>query len=191
MNQVKEIIVHHTGGTIENPLADTSHHTFETVNAWHRQDPNIWLGFYSSLGNAIGYHYFIEKSGKVTQGRTDTDEGAHCRGHNRSSIGICLAGNFDVTFPTREQIESLRNLLNQKRKEYLITRDKIVAHRCFANKTCYGRNLSDSWASDLTLDASKPADPIIHTCTAEKAEIAELKERVSWLQKILMFFFKR
>lgn len=133
------IIVHHTGGTDANPLADTSHHTFEIVDQYHK-----------SLGwECIGYHYFIEKDGKTTQGRADNYHGAHCKGYNEKSIGICLAGNFDNTLPTQEQTEKLRELLQRLTKQYKIPREKVVPHREFANKTCYGRRLSDDWARNL------------------------------------------
>ena len=143
------LVVHHCGGTDTNPLADTSHHTFEMVDAWHRENPNIWLGELSTLGHAIGYHYFIDKTGRVTQGRADTDEGAHCKGYNTQSIGICLAGNFDVTLPTPQQVSSFKNLLVKLSTKYNIPVDKIVPHRKFVPKTCYGKRLPDNWASDL------------------------------------------
>lgn len=186
-NKINWLIVHHTGGTELDPLADTSHHTFEIVNAWHRNDPNVWLGFYGKLGYSIGYHYFIDKTGKVTQGRLDGEQAAHAKGYNNnptdpeenSAIGICLAGNFDVTFPTKEQIDSLKKLLNDKRKEYLISREKIVPHNHFSKKTCYGKNLDHDWASNLTIEAVKIPDPIIHTCVVPVVE--ELKKPFSLL----------
>lgn len=155
-NKPEYIILHHTGGTDAQPLADTSHHTFDGVDAWHKQ---LW-NFKSSLGHYIGYHYFIEKNGALTQGRADTDTGAHTRGWNDKSIGICLAGNFDRPkdqpnhFPTDRQINTLKNLLEKLRAEYDIKHDKIVPHRFFANKTCYGTNIPDNWDEELL----KPSD---------------------------------
>ena len=139
MNTPDKIIVHHTGGTDTNPLADTSHHTFEMVDTLHRSFG--WGG--------CGYHYFIEKDGRIRQGRDDKEEGAHTKGQNKTSIGICLAGNFDATLPTPEQIASLKTLLKQKVNNHLINPENIFPHRHFATKTCYGNKLSDSWARDL------------------------------------------
>lgn len=196
-SKINWIIVHHTGGTELDPLADTSNHTFEIVNAWHRNDQNVWLGHYSSLGYAIGYHYFIDKTGKVTQGRLDGEQAAHTKGYNNnptdpdenSAIGICLAGNFDVTFPTKEQTDSLKKLLNDKRKEHLIPRERIVPHNHFSNKTCYGCNLDPLWASNLTVDEINIPNPSIHTCIAQENEIKRLKETLSWYEKVLSWFF--
>lgn len=148
MNKPQYLIIHHVGGSDANPLADTSHHTFEIVDAYHK-----------SLGwGGIGYHYFIDKAGKVTQGRKDDAEGAHTKGYNSKSLGICLAGNFDATLPTKEQETALKALLLAKMSQYGLTADKIVPHRKFAVKTCFGRKLSDTWAADLTkAPAPQPA----------------------------------
>lgn len=149
LNKPEYLICHHTGGTDANPLADTSNQKFEDVNAWHKQSPDVNLGEPSSLGYYIGYHYFIDKLGKVTQGRADTDEGAHTKNYNTKSIGICLAGNFDLTEPTKAQVDALTALLKQKMAAYKIPIEKISPHRTFANKTCYGKKLPDDWARKL------------------------------------------
>lgn len=148
INEPKWIIVHHTGGTEQDPMASTKHHTFEIVNDWHRK---LWPNFESSLGYHIGYHYFIDAQGKVMQGRTETDEGAHTVGKNTESIGICLAGNFDRPneMPTEAQERTLVELIREIQKRWNISDDKIVPHRKFASKTCYGLNLSDDWVQSL------------------------------------------
>ena len=43
----------------------------------------------------IGYHFYIRKSGIVTQHRRLLEVGAHVRGFNRCSIGICYEGGLD------------------------------------------------------------------------------------------------
>jgi hypothetical protein len=147
------LIVHHTGSTDDNPHASTRHHTFEMVNQWHGINPNIRLDKPSSLGYWIGYHYFIEADGKITQGRLDTDVGAHTRGRNYESIGICLAMNADVELPTDAQKTALAGLLAELSAKWGIPRDRIVPHRKFAPKTCYGLLLPDNWARDLVKHA--------------------------------------
>lgn len=143
------LIIHHSGGTDANPLQDSSNYTVEQCN----QDHKARFNMKSSLGWYVGYQYFIDKIGKVTQCRKDDEEGAHAVGKNKESIGICLAGNFDATLPTNAQVESLRKLLSEKVAEYNIPLDRIVPHRTFAQKTCYGKKLSDSWAAQLLNDS--------------------------------------
>ena len=40
----------------------------------------------------IGYHYVIRRDGTVEEGRPVSIAGAHVKGHNQDSIGICLVG---------------------------------------------------------------------------------------------------
>lgn len=133
------IIVHHVGGTNANPLLDTSNQTFKVI-----QDYHISLGWEN-----FGYHWYIEKSGNILEGRPEHYHGGHTINHNNDSVGICLAGNFDATLPTKEQENALKVLLNAIRGRYPVIGDKIYPHRKFANKTCYGKLLSDTWALDL------------------------------------------
>jgi len=140
-NYPKYLIIHHTGGTDLNPLADTSHHTAKMVEDYHISKG--WEG--------IGYHYFIEKDGTIWRGRPEHYHGAHTteQNKNKESLGLCMAGNFDLTLPTDAQIKSLTELLNETMKRYAIPKEKIEPHRKFAVKSCYGKLLSNDWARNL------------------------------------------
>lgn len=130
-NNPKYLIIHHEFGS----------NGFDGVNAYHRQ---LW-NFKSSLGWHIGYHYYISKSGKIHQGRADTDEGAHCLGRNFDSLGICLEGNLDSTRPTDFQLASLKKLILEKMTQWAILPQNIYGHRVYANyKTCPGLLLKES-----------------------------------------------
>lgn len=165
MNNIKYLIIHH-----EAPPTVVSGDRFDIVDQYHK-----------SLGwNGIGYHYFIEKSGMVKQGRQDNETGAHTKGHNDDSLGICLAGNFDLEMPTDNQIKALKDLLKNKMAQYSVSLANIVPHRYFATyslakegvnapnttkfktwdntqpyKSCCGNNLPDTWITDL-LKVSTP-----------------------------------
>lgn len=145
LNTPQYLIVHHSGGTDANPLQDSSNYTVAQCN----QDHKVRFDFKSSLGFYVGYQYFIDKDGIVTQCRADNEEGAHTINYNTKSIGICLAGNFDATLPTEKQIVSLTALLRQKIATWSIPVDKIVPHRTFTSKTCYGNKLANNWAQTL------------------------------------------
>ncbi len=43
----------------------------------------------------IGYHYVIKRDGEVEKGRNIAVIGAHAKGHNTNSIGVCLVGGID------------------------------------------------------------------------------------------------
>lgn len=139
VNSPSYLVVHHSGGTDADPLADTSNQTANDIEAWHLQKG--WRG--------LGYNYVIQKDGSVWTGRPEYSEGAHTVGYNLKSLGICLTGNFDATMPTEAQIASLKELLTAKVQQYNISIANIVPHRKFAHKTCYGNKLSDTWAAEV------------------------------------------
>lgn len=57
---------------------------FKRTDEWRkRQNPDL---------KAIGYHYVIDRSGLVLTGRHVDEIGAHAKGYNQKSIGICLVG---------------------------------------------------------------------------------------------------
>lgn len=185
-NTVEYLILHHAGGTDAQPLADSSNYTVKQCDADHRiRFPSMR----SSTGYYVGYHYFIDKNGIVTQTRKDDEEGAHTVGKNSSSIGICLAGNFDAFYPTPEQIDALRSLLKSKMTLYSVPVVKIVPHRAFASKTCYGRNLRDTWGQELLIE--KPI-PVPELTTEDSCKVYLAKQSTStqfsffqWLWKII------
>ena len=100
-----------------------------------------WPGFISRRGFHVGYHYVIEKNGKVTQTRDHDEEGAHVIGMNTKSIGVCFAGNFDLTLPTKAQMESWYKLYSDLLKLYPDI--PTYPHRKYATKTCHGKLLRD------------------------------------------------
>jgi N-acetyl-anhydromuramyl-L-alanine amidase AmpD len=154
INKPNKIIVHHTGGTDAVPLADSSNARAIDIDNWHKVR---WPGFTSryfvnenSESYHVGYHFVIEKSGKVVQCRGLDEEGAHCIGQNTSSIGVCLSGNFDLTKPTKAQEKSFRKVYNTIAAVYPnITPNDIYPHRKYATKTCYGNNLEDDHFTKL------------------------------------------
>lgn len=80
----------------------------------------------------IGYHFYIRRSGSVTQHRKLLDVGAHIRGLNRCSIGVCYEGGLDVSgIPadtrTPEQKAQLEELLWKLHKVF--PKALIVGHR--------------------------------------------------------------
>lgn len=184
MNKPEMLIVHHSGGTDANPLADTSHHTIEQVRAWH-----LAKGW-----DDIGYNWFIEKDGKVKKGRDEKIQGAHTVGYNTKSIGVCFAGNFDATYPTKEQEEGFKFFYRELVKRYSnITPDKVYPHRKFAVKTCYGNKLGDEWASKLAQKALEDGKPEVKDDSKEaleycKKENTEMKGIFSVIHKLISKF---
>ncbi len=91
----------------------------------------------------IGYHYGIEKIGlryEILVGRLMNVHGAHTKGQNNSSIGICLVGNFDINPPHFEQWNLAVSLVQSLCEVLFLTRTSVFGHTEFAPyKTCPGK----------------------------------------------------
>ena len=46
--------------------------------------------------NGTGYHFYIRKNGDIKTTREIERIGAHAKGHNQNSIGICYEGGLDL-----------------------------------------------------------------------------------------------
>lgn len=57
------------------------------IRRWHRKQG--WRD--------IGYHYVITRDGDVQKGRPDDQAGAHTKGINSRSLGICMVGGAPET----------------------------------------------------------------------------------------------
>ena len=83
--------------------------------------------------DGIGYHKVITRSGKVENGRPEYWIGAHVKGKNHISLGVCLIGRDNFT---KNQFKSLEHVLKKWKKLY--PNAKIVGHRDTGKtkKTC-------------------------------------------------------
>ncbi|WP_288222291.1 peptidoglycan recognition family protein [uncultured Clostridium sp.] len=118
-NNPNKIIYHHCARSYWSP---------EDINEYHKAKG--WKG--------IGYNFYIRKDGDIYSGRPENSEGAHTKGENSKSIGICLEGNFEEDKLTKEQIESLINLSIYISLKYDIY--KIVGHKDVYETLCPGKN---------------------------------------------------
>ena len=98
-------------------------------------------GYHRSLGwTGCGYHYVIPTDGTIEPGRPEEMVGAHCKNHNRYSIGVCYIGGLskdDQPTDTRTEAQrlALRRLLEDLHRRY--PQALIVGHRDLGpNKDC-------------------------------------------------------
>ena len=96
--------------------------TAADINCWHRE-----RGF-----NGIGYHYVIRLDGKLEKGRDVSLAGAHCRGWNERSVGICYIGGLDANgrpadTRTNAQKRVLYQIIMDLQREYNIL--QVLGHR--------------------------------------------------------------
>ena len=124
MRHIDTIIVH-CSATPENRNVLT-----EIIRDWHILDRG-W--------SDIGYHYVIELDGTIEEGRPIERVGAHAKGHNRGSVGICYVGGVDSQMNakdtrTPQQKESLEMIIKDLICEHPIK--TIIGHCDVSNKAC-------------------------------------------------------
>ncbi len=107
----------------------------------------------------IGYHFVIGIDGRVGTGRAVGEQGAHVRGHNKNSVGICLVGTDAFTL---EQWDALYTLINKLSQQY--PEATLHGHRDFSPdldgdgtvephefiKTCPGFDVTEWVDNDFT-----------------------------------------
>lgn len=124
MRNINKIIVHCSA------TPEGRNFTIKQIDAWHRQ-----RGF-----NGIGYHFVIYLDGSVHVGRPLHKSGAHCKGQNKNSIGICYIGGCEAHTQkpkdtrTDTQKASLVKLITELRQQF--PNASVHGHREFANKAC-------------------------------------------------------
>ena len=87
----------------------------------------------------IGYHWVITRGGQIEAGRPVEIPGAHAKGHNQDSIGICMVGGVDADNKpdsnfTRKQWAALDDLVARLHGEYGYL--EVFGHRDYSTKAC-------------------------------------------------------
>jgi len=124
MRTIDEIIIH---------CAATPEHksfTAKDIERWHKE-----RGFRS-----IGYHWVVLLDGSQERGRPEAQAGAHCKGRNAMTIGICYIGGVDKNGKPKDtrtdaQKRSLLGLCQRLVDQYP-TIKKISGHNQYAAKAC-------------------------------------------------------
>ena len=124
MREITKVIVH-CAATPEGRDVKT-----EEIKRWHTEERG-W--------SDIGYHWVVELDGSINEGRSEDINGAHCRGHNSDSVGICYVGGSDSEGnPKDTRTEEQRDALVTLIKEILDRHPdaEVFGHRDFSSKAC-------------------------------------------------------
>ena len=125
MRNIDKIIVHCSA------TREGENYTVDTIRSWH-VDGRGW--------SDIGYHFYIDIYGHIHKGRDISRIGAHTKGLNRNSIGVCYCGGVKEDGKTPKdtrydcQKEALLAVLRTLKAMY--PEAKIHGHRDFARKAC-------------------------------------------------------
>lgn len=126
----KYIIIHHSATAASKNIGA------KEIDAQHRG-----RGF-----NEIGYHLIIRRDGTLEQGRPLNCVGAHAKGYNFVSVGICLIGGRSESAAyapefnfTKQQWRTLKATLLKLNKEY--PKAIVIGHNQISSKDCPGFNV--------------------------------------------------
>lgn len=113
---IKLIVVHCSATSPDKDIC------VNDIRKWH-----LKRGF-----SDIGYHNVIVRCGSLQHGRGLAIPGAHAKGYNKNSIGICMAGGVDVNGNpennfTDPQFITLRGYLDTLTEVF--PGSKVVGHR--------------------------------------------------------------
>jgi N-acetyl-anhydromuramyl-L-alanine amidase AmpD len=89
----------------------------------------------------IGYHYVIDRAGRLWEARPINYQGAHVRDNNEHNIGVMCMGNFDLQQPSEAQLTTLARTVQQIRQYYRVSESRIYTHQEINPTACPGRNM--------------------------------------------------
>ena len=140
MRHIDTIIIHCSATRPGWMLHSSFEEQVAEIKRWHVEDEGY---------DDIGYHFIISRRGEVAKGRDVSVQGAHVKGHNKYSIGICLLGGHgssadDEYFDhfTTEQAFAKEKLIKQLKEEYP-TIINVAGHNEYANRACPGFRVSE------------------------------------------------
>ncbi|HMP84596.1 MAG TPA: N-acetylmuramoyl-L-alanine amidase [Verrucomicrobiota bacterium] len=117
----KHIVIHHSGVDEGN---------LKAIDRYHREERH--------MENGMAYHFLIGNGNGMGDGEIAVGnrwkkqlDGGHLRNlaQNKTSIGICLVGNFEKKPPTKRQLESLENLIRALMKRCNLTTTAVKTHQ--------------------------------------------------------------
>ena len=117
MSRDINLIVVHCSAT--KPTIDIGAHE---IRKWHMA--KNW--------SDIGYHNIIRRNGTLEHGRDLARSGAHAKGYNANSLGVCMVGGVDAYGKpennfTGEQFATLRGYLDTMLEVF--PGSKVLGHR--------------------------------------------------------------
>lgn len=123
MRKIDKIIIHCTATREGEDISPSQ------IKEWH-----VARGF-----KTIGYHFVVTLDGRTHVTRSLSQVGAHCKGQNKNSIGICYVGGLDRNGKPKDtrttaQKSTLVRLVKALKQSY--PKATIHGHNEFANKDC-------------------------------------------------------
>ncbi|ACA32319.1 N-acetylmuramoyl-L-alanine amidase [Histophilus somni] len=130
---ITKIVVHCSATQNGKSLRNERLTAAQRIDLWHAKRGFLRKNHqFNPYLRHIGYHFVIDTDGTVETGRAEGEIGAHVKGHNAHSLGICLVGGISITGKnygryTVKQWQALYQLLQKLEAKYPEAR--ICGHR--------------------------------------------------------------
>lgn len=131
--ETTEIIIH-CAATKPSMKVDAT-----VIDRWHREKG--WL--------KIGYHYVISRDGSIEIGRNEDTIGAHAKGYNATSVGICLVGGLSEDNEPEDNFTDEQWLMLTRLVDGISSKHpdaKIIGHNNVSTKTCPNFDVGEWYA---------------------------------------------
>ncbi|MFN8482112.1 MAG: peptidoglycan recognition family protein [Anaerolineae bacterium] len=124
LDYIRQLVIHHTGASESVGAEQIAGYHVTTLG---------WPG--------VGYHFIIDRDGRVAQTNALATISHHARQYNGSGVGIALAGNLDHTAPPPAQLDGAALLCAWLLRELNLPIEAIKGHQELVSVTCPG----DQW----------------------------------------------
>jgi hypothetical protein len=120
MTPIRHITVHHDG-------MDPFFASDRTVVAAHLE---LIRQLHRRKGwGDIGYHFAVDRAGRVWEARPLVYQGAHVKDHNAGNIGVVVLGNFEEQAPSEAQLDAVRKHLSALMRAYSLPVSRVHTHQ--------------------------------------------------------------
>jgi hypothetical protein len=131
-----EWIVLHSAGAVDKQ-GKAVHQSIGVIRNYHREH-NGW--------SDIGYHWYVEHDGQGKRGLEDAVVGAHVKGFNAHSLGLCVSGHGDYETWNQDQRNEVVRQCVAWCVKYRLRAEQVIGHHEADEhgvapilKTCPGR----------------------------------------------------
>lgn len=116
INDITHIAIHHSATPADVPP--------ERIAAYHvYSQTHQWPG--------MGYHFYIDPEGTIYYTQALNRISWHVHNNNSYTVGVCLAGNFNLTIPPTPQLEATAWLVAWLMQELRIPPEQVLGHKEF------------------------------------------------------------
>lgn len=153
-NPVPFVVIHHSYIPAACETKDDCIKAMQSMQEFHQGDRG-W--------NDIGYSFAVGSDGRAYEGRGWSTVGAHAPRYNNKSIGICVIGDWMEKIPPKNQLDTVKNLIDYGVQEGKIIKNyTLIGHRQVRKTECPGTkfyNEISTWPHYSELPITEVYDP--------------------------------